>query len=165
MEAARKTIRKLEGEYMMNEAIRLYYKELLKTGFKHAGLIENPSIIMNYDTTKGHLCDRTGDELHVYISIHEGLVNDAKYVGICEATLNVAVEVLCYLVKGRSINEIKNLNDDAFIKAIGSHDDKFLKKARILLDFLKDKVYEYEQDKEKPIGQDIDNYYNMLKNI
>jgi hypothetical protein len=64
-----------------------------------------------------------------------GLVNDIKYVGIYEATLNIVVEVLCYLVKGRSITELKNLNDDAFIKAIGSHDDKFLKKARILLDF------------------------------
>jgi hypothetical protein len=64
----------------MDNAVIKYYKMLLKTGFERAGTLDNPSIVPEYDKTKGALCGKTGDSLRLYINIYDDMIDDIKYL-------------------------------------------------------------------------------------
>jgi len=127
----------------MDEAVIQYYKRLLNTGFENAGAFDNPSIFLEYDKTKGALCGRTGDSLHLYINIHNDIIDDIKYLCTCGPTVNVAIEALCILVKGKSLAEAKNLTEGSFSQVINSRGDEFLKTARLTIEFLKEGIEEF----------------------
>ncbi len=131
----------------MDEAVIRYYKGLLKTGFENSGSFDNPSIFLEDDQTKFVLCGRTGDSLHIYINIRDDMIDNIKYLCTCGPTVNVVMEILCILVKGKSLNEAKNLTEEAFSQMVNSRDDEFLKKTRIAIVLLKEGIREFERER------------------
>jgi nitrogen fixation NifU-like protein len=130
----------------MDEAIIQYYKRLLKTGFENSGSFDNPSIFLEEDQTKFVLCGRTGDSLHIYINIRDDMIDNIKYLCTCGPTVNVVIEILCILVKGKSLNEAKNLTEGDFSQVINSLGDEFLKKARLAIGLLKEGIKKFERE-------------------
>ncbi len=130
----------------MDEAVIQYYKRLLKTGFDYAGSLDNPSILLDYDNTKGALCGKTGNSLKLYINIHDGSIDEIKYLCTCDPTVNVVIETLCTLVEGKSVTEAKNLTEGVFSQTVGSRGDEFLKKSRLAIQFLKQEITKYERE-------------------
>jgi NifU-like protein involved in Fe-S cluster formation len=130
----------------MDEAVIQYYKRLLKTGFENSGSFDNPSIFLEDDQTKFVLCGRTGDSLHVFINIRDDMIDNIKYLCTCGPTVNVVLELLCLLVKGKSLAEAKNLTVGDFSQVINSRGNEFLNKAGIAIELLKEgiKVFECE---------------------
>jgi NifU-like protein involved in Fe-S cluster formation len=121
----------------MDEAIVKYYKGLLKTGFNYAGSIDNPSILLDSVNENINLCGQAaGNSLHLYVTINNALIDDIKYLCTCDPTVNVVIEILCGLVKGKTLAEVKNINEEYFSRALGCQDEEFLQKARQALEFL-----------------------------
>ncbi len=121
----------------MDQAVIKYYRRLLRTGFENAGTIENPSILLD-PVSEGNrrICGRPADYLKVYLNIRDGAIEAIKYLCLCDPTVNVAVEAMCNLLKGKTIDEASSIKEDAILASIGSDADELRTKANALLEVL-----------------------------
>jgi NifU-like protein involved in Fe-S cluster formation len=119
---------------------------LLKTGFKYAGVIDNPSIFLDYDKTKGALCGKTGNSLHLYANIQNGTITKIRYVCTCDPTINVVIEALCSIVEGKSITAIRTINEKIIAQLVGSQSKDFLKRVRLISGILKRGITDFERN-------------------
>ena len=121
----------------MDEAIIKYYRRLLRTGFEHAGTLENPTIFLDAVGENLTICDEVGrDSLQLYVNVKEGIVNEVKYLCTCDPTTNVAVEIMCGLIKGKTLAEAETITPGSFAKALGSQSEDMFKKATGLLELV-----------------------------
>jgi NifU-like protein involved in Fe-S cluster formation len=129
----------------MDELVIKYYRRLLRYGFEYAGSLENPSIYLDSVGEKIRICgSSTTNFMHIYINIAEGRIVEVKYLCTCDPTANVVVEILCSLLKGKSIKEAEALNEDSFSGALGSRGEDFLKKSRGILELLNRGLARYQ---------------------
>jgi hypothetical protein len=54
----------------MDAAVIKYYRRLLRTGFEHAGSLENPSIFLDTINENITVCGNAGNYLHLYLNVH-----------------------------------------------------------------------------------------------
>jgi NifU-like protein involved in Fe-S cluster formation len=121
----------------VDEVVIKYYRKLLKTGFEHAGSLENPSIFLDSVGEKIRICAMSvNNYMHLYINIRSGVIEDIKYLCTCDPTANVVAELLCILVKGKTLAEAETITEDSFSQALGSKGEEFLKKARGIIELL-----------------------------
>lgn len=121
----------------MDEAVIKYYRTLLRAGFKYAGSLENPTIFLDSIGENLPICGKMGkDYLHLFINMEGEIINDIKYLCTCDPTANVVFEILCLLVKGKTISEVRLLNENSFSSVLNSHGEEFLKKARGSLELI-----------------------------
>ena len=122
----------------MDEKVIKFYRNLLRTNFEHAGSIENSSIFL--DTTnevnKSGLCGNMGEFMQLYVKVSNDTIEDIKYNCICDPTANVAVEILCSLIKGKTLDEAADLSEKEFSRYLGTEGPELQKKSRGLLDLL-----------------------------
>ena len=129
----------------MDEVVIRYYRQLLRAGFEHAGSLENPSIFLDSVGEKLHICAMTAHNyLHLYINIRDGVLENIKYLCLCDPTANVVAELLCNLVKGKTIEEAKALTEDSFARALGSRGKDFLERARRIIELLNRGLARYQ---------------------
>jgi NifU-like protein involved in Fe-S cluster formation len=129
----------------MDEAVIKYYRRLLKMGFDYAGSIENPSIFLDSVYEKIPVCGQVGrDYLHLYINIRNGVIDNVKYLCTCDPTANVAFEILCTLIKNKTLAEAKAIHEASFTRILGSNDEDFIKKVKGLLELLNRGFTRYE---------------------
>jgi NifU-like protein involved in Fe-S cluster formation len=121
----------------MDELVIKYYRRLLKNGFEYAGSIENPSIFLDSVGEKIRICgSSTQNFIHVYINIVDCTIIEAKYLCTCDPTTNVVVEILCSLLKGKTVKEAKGLTEESLSSVLGSRGEEFLIKCRGILELL-----------------------------
>lgn len=131
----------------MDEQVVKFYRRLCRAGFEHAGSLDNPSIFLDTVGEKIRICAHASQAyLHIYINVRNGVFEDIKYLCICDPTANVVVEVLCNLVKGKSLREARALTVADFSRALGSKGDEYLKKAAGIIELLHRGLARY-QDK------------------
>jgi len=128
----------------MDEAVVKYYRNLLRTGFEHAGTLENPSIFLDTVGEKVTLCGSTGDFMQLFVKVEENRIADIKYNCCCDPNANVAVEILCILASGKTLDEASNLKEKAFFEFLGTSAEEFRKKVRGLLDLLILGIHRYK---------------------
>ena len=97
----------------MDEAVIKYYRKLLKTGFEHSGSIEKASIFLDNTGEKVLICGSTGDYMQLYVNVVNDKIEDITYMCVCDPTANVAVELLCILMKGKSLEEALTVKEEA----------------------------------------------------
>ncbi len=128
----------------MDEAVIKYYRRLLKTGFKYAGSIENPSIFLDSIGENLPICDQVGrDYLHLFININNGKIDTIRYLCTCDPTANVVVEILCSLVEGKTIEEVKLITEETISQILGSKNQDLLKKAKGAIELLRRGLMRY----------------------
>ncbi|MDD5339244.1 MAG: iron-sulfur cluster assembly scaffold protein [Dehalococcoidales bacterium] len=121
----------------MDELVVKYYRRLCREGFEHNGEIKSPDIFLDTVGEKIRICSHVSHAyLHIYIRISEGKIEDIKYLCTCDPTANVVVEILCSILKGKTIIEAEALTENDFTNALGSTDDEFLKKVRGIIELL-----------------------------
>jgi NifU-like protein involved in Fe-S cluster formation len=121
----------------MDEKVVKYYRQLCKTGFEHTGELENPSIFLDTVGEKIRICSHVSHAyMNIYISVRDGVVDDIKYLCTCDPTANVVVELLCNLIKGKTIGEVEALTVEDFSGALGSRGEEFLKKSAGIIELL-----------------------------
>ena len=130
----------------MDEAIIKYYRRLLRTGFESSGSFENPSIFLDSVGEKVLICGSTGDFMQLYINIVNTIIDDIKYLCVCDPTANVAVEILCTLVKGKTLDKAVCVSEQSFYQFLGCHDTEFEKKVKGLLEMLNRGITRYQTD-------------------
>ncbi len=134
----------------MDELVVKYYRRLCKTGFEYAGELENPSIFLDTVGEKIRICSHVSHAyMHIYINVRAGIIDDIKYLCTCDPTANVVVEILCSLIKGKTIKEAEALTEESFSQALGSKGDEFLKKSRGIIELLHRGITRYQAGSHK----------------
>ena len=127
----------------MDEAVIKYYRKLLRTGFQNTGSFDAPSVFLE-SVGDGRVCGHAGDYMHIYINVINGKIDGIKYLCTCDPTANVAVEVLCNLAKGKSIDEVQAITEDSLLQTVGSRGEDLRNKARGLLELLNQGLREFQ---------------------
>lgn len=128
----------------MDHQVILHYRRLLREGFKHAGSIENPAIVLDTVGEKIRICGHTGHNyLHVYFSIAAERITDIKYMCTCDPTANVVVETMCGLLKGKTVSDAEKIGVDDFIREIGSTGDEFVNKSQGMVELVHRGIQRY----------------------
>jgi NifU-like protein involved in Fe-S cluster formation len=128
----------------MEEAVIKYYRQLLKSDFENSGAIENASIFVQAVGEKMVHCGNTGNYMQLYLNVVDNTINEIRYLCSCEPTANVAVEVLCTVAKGKSLDEAASLSEQSFYQRIGCEGDELKLKVRGLLEMLKEGISGYK---------------------
>jgi NifU-like protein involved in Fe-S cluster formation len=128
----------------MDEAVIKYYRKLLKTGFEHSGSNENAAIFLDTTTERLLICGNTGDFMQLYVNIADNKIVDIKYTCVCDPTANVAVEILCTLVKDKTLEEAVTVKEEALYQLLGSNSEELQKKVRGMVELLKRGIIRYQ---------------------
>ncbi len=127
----------------MTEALIAYYRRLLDKGFEYSGSLENASITLENFGEVSPVCGNPDDYMRLYIRVNDSVIDDIRYACITDPTTNVALEILCALAKGKTLDEVAGLREDAFSQFLGSEDEGLKDKARGLLELLNKGILEY----------------------
>lgn len=133
----------------MEDAVLAYYRGLFRKGFTNAGSIENASMYLETYGENSPVCGSTDDFMDLYVRVVNNAIEDIRYQCICCPTTNVAVEILCDLVKGKSLDEAAVITADAFPQFLDYEDKLLRKKAQALLEFLNNGIVDYKVRKGK----------------
>ena len=117
----------------MDDVVIGYYRSLLKEDFPHAGEIVNPSVFVEAVGERLINCGNTGNYMQLYLRVADHRIDDIRYLCSCEPAANVAVEVLCTLVKGKTLDETATLTEESFFQWVGSREESFARKVRGIL--------------------------------
>ncbi len=129
----------------MDELVVKYYRRLCRKGFEHTGELENPSIFLDTVGEKIRICSHVSHAyMHIYSNIRKGVVEDIRYLCTCDPTANVVVEILCNLIKGKTIKEAWALTEDSFTQALGGGGEEYRKKARGIIELLHRGIARYQ---------------------
>ena len=121
----------------MDEKVIEYYRKITREGYQYSGSFENPSIFIDSAGEKIPLCSKSVDAyVNIYISIREGVIDDARYLCTCKPTANVVAEIFCSLIKGKSIVEVEGLNEKAFADSLCTSDEEYLEASRNIIKLL-----------------------------
>jgi NifU-like protein involved in Fe-S cluster formation len=133
----------------LDEILVKYYRGLLKSGFEHAGSLENPSIFLNSVEENVPVCSTAARRfIHLFIIVKENIIDDIKDLCLCDPTANVAVEILCLLVKGKTIEVVKDISAGDFLRVLGGENDALRKAAEGLLEILHRGLERYRTGKD-----------------
>ena len=127
----------------MDQAVIQYYRRLLKEEFPNAGALDHPTIFVEAIGGKLIDCGNTGNYMELYLRVVDDRIADVVYRCACEPVANVAVEVLCTLLKGKTLDEAAALTEEPFFQLLGSRDERLSKKVRGLLELLNEGIARY----------------------
>jgi len=121
----------------MDPAVIKYYRNLLKTGFQNAGSFENPSIYLDSVGENLPVCGKLGqDFVHVYIMMEGDCIADIRYLCNCDPTANVVFEIMCGLLRNKTITDFRNLGPEAFYDIVGTREAEFTKRVKASLELI-----------------------------
>ena len=127
---------------VLDEGVIKYYRKLLKTGFENAGSFDNPSVFLD-SAGEGRVCG-AHEYMHIFINVSNGRIDGIKYLCTCDPTANVAIEILCTLLKGKRLEEAEAITEDSFFQVVGSRSEDLREKANALLELLNGGLARYQ---------------------
>ena len=129
----------------MDEAVIKYYRSLLRAEFPNSGAMENPSVFIEAVGEKLINCGNTGNYMQLYFRIADERITEMTYLCACEPVANVAVEVMCELIRGKTLEEAANLTEEPFFLSVGGQADELRRKVVGLLEMLKEGIARYHK--------------------
>lgn len=127
----------------MDETVIKYYRRLLRTGFEHSGSLEDATIFLDSVTEQLVHCGNIGNYMQLYIHVGNNIIDDIKYICSCDPSANVAVEILCTLVKGKTLEEVAAIKEEDFLRFLGTQSEELRKRAEGLLELLNTGISRY----------------------
>ncbi|MDQ1279445.1 MAG: NifU protein [Thermoproteota archaeon] len=118
----------------MDEPVIKYYRRLLKEGFKNAGSLESPSIFLDTAEEEVSICSVIGNYIHIFLNVKNDIIETIKYLCICDPTSNVAVEILCDLVKDKTLEAAATTTEESFLEELEGKSEELQKKAAGLME-------------------------------
>jgi NifU-like protein involved in Fe-S cluster formation len=129
----------------VDKAIIKQYRQLLRNDFPNSGPIESPSIFVEAIGERMIHCGNTGNYMQLYLNVVDGRIADIRYVCSCEPTANVAVEIMCNLVKGKTLDEALAVPEKAFYDFLDCRADEYQIKTRGLLEMMNEGISGYRK--------------------
>ncbi|MBN2240521.1 MAG: hypothetical protein JW712_12175 [Dehalococcoidales bacterium] len=137
----------------MDEAVRLKYRQLVRTGFEYAGSIEDPSIFLDTVEEGIRLCSLSGQGyINIYISVKDDVIEDIRYLCSCDPTANVVVETMCLLMKGKNLEQVQAAVPQDYYNAIGSSGETLVERVKGIIELLNRGVEKYKTETAKVGG-------------
>jgi NifU-like protein involved in Fe-S cluster formation len=99
-------------------------------------LLVNPSVFVDSAGEHIYYCGSGNDFMQLFINISDNVISDIKYSCFCIPAANVAVEIICGLIKGKTIDEVRCINEENVCQFLRSNDEEFRKKAKAILELL-----------------------------
>jgi NifU-like protein involved in Fe-S cluster formation len=127
----------------MDQAVIKYYRKLLKEYFPNSGKLENATIFVEAIGQHMLHCNEPGNYMQLYLQVDDQRITDIKYLCSCEPVANVAVEVLCDYVRGKTLEEAANITEEPFYQIIGSNSEEVSIKIKGLLELLHEGIASY----------------------
>ncbi|NLE09721.1 MAG: hypothetical protein GX631_10775 [Dehalococcoidales bacterium] len=128
----------------MDEAVRLIYRDLVRTGFRYSGKLDNPSIFLDTLEEGVRLCSSvTNGFMNIYLVVQDNVVKKARYLCSCDPTANVVVETMCILVEGKTLEQVENMQETDFYQAIGSRGESLVKRVQGMIELLHRGIKKY----------------------
>ncbi len=134
----------------MDEAVIKYYRRLLREEFPNAGALAQATVFV--EAVGGRLihCGNTGNYMQLYFKVDDDRITTIKYLCACEPVANVAVEILCNLVKGKTLDEAASLTEEPFYQFLGTRDEKLRVKVAGLIQLLNEGIAQYRNPHDAP---------------
>lgn len=133
----------------LDQKVVTFYRKLIKHGFEHAGILDSPAIFLDSIGENVSVCASvTQRYLNLYIAVENATISDVRYLCTCDPTGNVAVEILCSLIKGKSIDYAKTITIDDFYEVLGGEVEDLRKSADGLLELLQRGIARYENGQD-----------------
>jgi len=132
----------------VDRAVIKYYRKLLTCGFEYAGSIDSPSVFLE-SRGEGGVCGRAADYMQIFINISKGRIDTIKYLCQCDPTANVAIEVLCTMIRGKTLGEVQAMTEDSLMQAVGTESQEMQNKARALLELVIKGIAQNQNKMEK----------------
>jgi NifU-like protein involved in Fe-S cluster formation len=121
----------------VDEIVAKFYRRLIREGCQYTGILENPSIFLDSVGEKMSICAKAAQTyIHLYVNMNDAKVKDIKYLCMCDPVANVAAELLCSMVRGQPVQNVKSLTENSFSEAIGGKSADLNQRARGLLELL-----------------------------
>jgi len=133
----------------MDEVVATYYRRLMKIRFEHFGSLVRPTIFLDSTGEMIYLCGTGNEFMQLYMNVAENRITDIKYSCFCTPAANVAVEILCGLLKGKDIDEAERLSEQVMCDYISTSDPEFRKKSQGLLELLNRGIKRYRDKGEE----------------
>ena len=92
------------------------YRQNILEHYKHP---DNSGSLANYDIKTHAHNPSCGDEIEITLKLNNKIIKDAKFQAKGCAISLASTDILLEHLKGKSINEIKKLNDKDIIKLLG----------------------------------------------
>ena len=127
----------------MDAAVIKYYRNLLREEFPNSGALENPCVFIEAVGEKLINCGNTGNYMQLYFRVVGERITEITYLCACEPVANVAVEVMCNLVRGKTFEEAASLTEEPFYQSVGSRAEELRRKVVGLLALLKEGIASY----------------------
>jgi NifU-like protein involved in Fe-S cluster formation len=127
----------------MNEVVIKFYRRLLTEDFPNAKEIIHPSVFVEAVGQKMIDCGNTGNYMQLYLIIADGRIEEIKYLCACEPVANVAVEILCDLARGKTLQEAAAIKEESFYQLLNNRDDELRKKVQGILELLNEGISSY----------------------
>jgi NifU-like protein involved in Fe-S cluster formation len=128
----------------MDEAVRLKYRELVRTGFHYAEKIENPTIFLNTLEEGIRLCSAsTNGFMNIFIEVKDAVVEKARYMCSCDPTANVVVETMCGLIEGKTLEQVKAISGEDYYQAVGSSGEALVERVRSIIELINRGIDKY----------------------
>ncbi len=98
----------------MTNKFEAYNKEVMKRFLhpKNSGIIENP------DAIGETMNDKCGDMMKIFLKIKDNKIMNIKFQTMGCAAAIASSDALCELVKGKTIDEVKKINNKLIIKKL-----------------------------------------------
>lgn len=122
------------------------YRGLIKANFPNVGSFESPSIFLDSVPSRTRICIGTRGYMRIYIKVKSGLIEDIRYLCSCDPTANVAVEVMCNLVRGKTLDVAAGITQDMFLKAMVGPSEDLRKSAAGLIELLNEGIKKYRSE-------------------
>jgi hypothetical protein len=136
----------------MDPAVIKYYRTLLRNGFQNAGTIENPSIFLDSVGENLPICGKLGqDYVHIFIQIQGEHITDIRYLCNCDPTANVVFEIMCGLLRDKTIADFNNLSPESFFRIIGSQEAELAKRVKASLELINRGITRYQNAAAKQV--------------
>jgi NifU-like protein involved in Fe-S cluster formation len=129
----------------VDKAIIKQYRQLLTADFPNSGPIESPSIFVEAIGERMIHCGNTGNYMQLYLKVVQDRIEDIRYVCSCEPIANVAVELLCNLVRGKMLDEALAVPEQDLYDLLGCRAEEYQIKARGLLEMLHEGISGYRK--------------------
>jgi NifU-like protein involved in Fe-S cluster formation len=129
----------------VDKAIIKQYRQFLRTDFPNSGSIESPSIFVEAIGERMIHCGNTGNYMQLYLKVVHGKIEDIRYVCSCEPIANVAVEILCNLVRGKTLDEALTIPEKDFYDLLDCRAEEYQIKTRGLLEMLNEGISGYRK--------------------
>jgi NifU-like protein involved in Fe-S cluster formation len=138
----------------VDETVIRQYRQLLRQDFPHSGELEHPSIFVEAVGENLIHCGNTGNYMQLYLEIQGERISRMTYLCSCEPSANVAVEALCGLAEGKTLDEAASISREDLLLTIGSQDEELGLKSAGLIALLRQAIREFGHEGEDAAARD-----------